>query len=60
MPGELPGDAGTPFWTILLPPTPVDLLAADVLRDDTGLTYAIASAELTALGWRLIAKQAEA
>ena len=59
-PGELPGDAGTSFWTILLPPTPVELLAADLLRDDVGLTYTIASAELTALGWRIVARQAEA
>ncbi len=60
VPGELPGEAGTPFWTILLPPTPVQLLAADLLRDDVGVTYAIASTELTALGWRITAKQAEA
>ena len=58
-PGELPGDVGTPLWTILLPCTTVQLMATDLVRDDVGLSYAIASAELTQLGWRITAKQAE-
>ena len=57
-PGDLPGDASTPTWTILLPKTPVPLCSADLVGDDRGLCYVIASAELTPLGWRILAKQA--
>ena len=57
-PGELPGDASTPTWTILLPATPAALLAADIITDDIGKSYVIGSAELTSLGWRILAKQA--
>ena len=57
-PGDLPGDASIPTWTILLPNTPVPLYAADLIADDRGLTYVIGSVELTALGWRILAKQA--
>lgn len=57
-PGDLPGDAATPSWTILLPITPVTLRAADLIADDIGKSYVIGSAELTALGWRILAKQA--
>lgn len=57
-PGSLPGDANLPSWTVLLPPTPVTLLAADLIQDDLGRTYVIGTAECTALGWRILAKQA--
>ncbi len=57
-PGDLPGDASTPTWTILLPNTPVQLRPADLVGDDRGFSYVIASAELTPLGWRILAKQA--
>ncbi len=57
-PGTLPGDANLPSWTILLPATPVALLPADLIQDDLGRTYVIGTAELTALGWRILAKQA--
>ena len=57
-PGELPGDASTPTWTVLLPVTPTRILAADIIIDDQGNTYVIGSAELTSLGWRILAKQA--
>ena len=57
-PGELPGDGNTPTWTILLPPTPAQLLSADLITDDEGRAYVIGSAELTGLGWRILAKQA--
>lgn len=57
-PGDLPGDAGTPNWTILLPTTPVALRSADLITDDAGKCYVVGSAELTALGWRLLAKLA--
>ena len=57
--GDLPSEAATPFWNILLPRTPVAIQAADLLHDARGLAYVVASTELSALGWRLIAKQAE-
>ena len=57
-PGDLPGDASVPTWTILLPSTPVPLSPADLIEDDRGLLYVISSAELTPLGWRILAKQA--
>lgn len=57
-PGDLPGDASTPNWTVLLPITPVPPRSADLITDDTGKSYVIGSAELTALGWRILAKQA--
>jgi hypothetical protein len=57
-PGELPGDASTPTWTILLPNTPATISSADVITDNAGRSYVVGSAELTALGWRILAKQA--
>ena len=57
-PGTLPADANLPSWTILLPATPAILLPADLIHDDLGRTYVIGTAELTDLGWRILAKQA--
>ena len=57
-PGDLPGDANTPTWTVLLPSTPAALRSADLITDDAGNSYVIGSAEATALGWRILAKQA--
>ncbi len=57
-PGDLPGDAAIPTWTVLLPNTPVPLRSADLIGDDRGLSYVIGSPELTPLGWRILAKQA--
>ncbi len=57
--GDLPSEAAIPLWNILLPRMPVEIQAADLLYDARGLAYVVASAELGALGWRLIAKQAE-
>ncbi len=57
-PGELPGDASTPTSTILLPATPARILSADIITDDEGHSYVTGSAELTSLGWRILAKQA--
>jgi hypothetical protein len=42
----------------LLPNTPATIRAADLLTDDRGQSYVVGSAELTALGWRILAKQA--
>jgi hypothetical protein len=57
-PGVLPSDGRLPSWTVLLPPTPVALRASDIIQDDLNRTYVIGTAELTALGWRILAKQA--
>lgn len=61
-PGPLPGDARQAWWTVLLPPLPraagVVLRASDLLGDDEGRSFVIASAEESELGWRLVAKQA--
>ena len=57
-PGDLPGEANVPNWTVLLPSTPVDLLPADLITDDRGQSYVIGSLELSGLGWRILAKQA--
>ena len=57
-PGDLPGDATTPTWTVLLPNTPAAIRSADLITDDAGRSYIVGSAELTGLGWRMLAKQA--
>jgi hypothetical protein len=57
-PGDLPSDAKIPSWTVLLPDTPVPLRASDLIQDDLGRTYTIGTAEYSALGWRILAKQA--
>ncbi len=35
-PGDLPGDASTPTWTVLLPNTPAPIAPADLITDDRG------------------------
>lgn len=57
-PGDLPSDANIPSWTVLLPGTSAALHAADLVDDDLGRTYVISAAERSALGWRILAKQA--
>ena len=54
----LPGDTKTPFWSVLLPATPITLRSSDILNDDLGRSFVISSAELSQLGWRLVVKQA--
>jgi hypothetical protein len=62
--GALPSDApggsgGGGGWEVLLPAVDGVLLRqGDVLTDDIGRTAIVASAELSALGWRLLARQA--
>jgi hypothetical protein len=52
----LPDDLKAPFWDVLMPAWPgVQLLTADVVQDELGRRFAIASAEITPLGWRLTA-----
>lgn len=56
----LPGDVKTPWWAILLPHAAgVALRTSDIVTDDLGRRYVISSAELTDLGWRLTAMQAQ-
>lgn len=56
----LPGDTRNPWWSILFPAFPgVVLRSSDVLIDDIDRRYVISSAELTDLGWRITAQQAQ-
>ena len=55
-PANLPLDIRQPWWVVLLPALPgVVIDTGDFIRDDLGRRYAISSAELTDLGWRLTA-----
>lgn len=58
--GYLPTDTKAPYWTVLLPRLPVVLQSSDVVSDDAGRSFTVASAEETELGWRLLVKQAVA
>lgn len=50
----LPSDVKDAGWKILLPASaPVTIKTADLIEDDTGRGFAVGSAELTDLGWRL-------
>lgn len=56
----LPGDVKTPWWAILLPHAAgVTLRTSDIVTDELSRRYVISSAELTDLGWRLTAMQAQ-
>jgi hypothetical protein len=44
-------------WTLLLPALPCAVLAGDVVADDTGRFFLVASAEQSDLGWRMILRQ---
>lgn len=56
--GELPSDANLPFWSVLLPVLPVTPRSADLVTDDLGRSFVVSTAEESALGWRLVVKQA--
>lgn len=57
---SLPGDTRAPWWSILLPHWPgVSLRSGDIVTDDLARRYVISSAELTDLGWRITAAQAQ-
>lgn len=57
---KLPGDVRTPWWAILMPAWPgVTLRTSDIITDDLGRRYMISSAELTDMGWRITAMQAQ-
>lgn len=56
---ELPADSETAIWNVLVPSFPgVVLRPTDLMSDDLGRLGVVAAAELTALGWRLVVKQA--
>jgi hypothetical protein len=47
-------------WTLLLPTLPAEILVGDVVRDDLGRSFLVASAEFSELGWRMIVRQVAA
>ncbi|WP_318833697.1 hypothetical protein [Burkholderia cepacia] len=56
----LPGDVRNPWWIVLLPAfAGVTLRTADIITDELSRRYIISSAELTDLGWRCTAQQAQ-
>ena len=58
-PLELPADPSPGSWEVLLPAVPgVVLRPGDLVVDDLGRAAVVGAAELSALGWRLLAKQA--
>jgi hypothetical protein len=57
---NLPGDVRNPWWQMLFPAFPgVNLRTADIITDDMNRRYVISSAELTDLGYRCTAQQAQ-
>ncbi|OIN44516.1 hypothetical protein [Pseudomonas costantinii] len=57
---KLPLDVKTPWWAILMPAYPgIILRTSDIIRDELGRKYIISSAELTDMGWRITAMQAQ-
>lgn len=57
---KLPGDVRTPWWAILMPAWPgVILRTSDIILDELGRKYVVSSAELTDMGWRMTAMQAQ-
>src|SRR5471030_859453 len=57
---DLPGDVRNPWWVVLLPYSPdITLRTGDIVTDELTRRYIISSAELTDLGWRLTAMQAQ-
>ncbi|MGF6154029.1 hypothetical protein [Pseudomonas fluorescens] len=59
-PTQLPGDVRTPWWLVLMPAYPgITFRTSDVIRDELGRKYVISSAELTDMGWRMTAMQAQ-
>jgi len=57
---KLPQDVKTPWWSILMPAWPgVVFRTSDIIRDELDRKYVISSAELTDMGWRITAMQAQ-
>lgn len=55
----LPGDAGHGTFDVLLPITAgAEIRSSDVIIDDMSRRYVVQSAQATAQGWKIVAKQA--
>jgi hypothetical protein len=58
---NLPDDVKAPWWGLLMPAwSAVEILTSDVVQDELGRRFAIVSAEITPMGWRLTALQEQA
>lgn len=58
---SLPGDVRNPWWKILIPFFPgVTIRAGWIIEDDLNRRHIISSAELTELGWNIVAQQGQA
>jgi hypothetical protein len=57
--GALPADGAGTAWRVLMPVLPEAPRAADLLVGEDGTRLVVSSAEGTAEGWRLLARQAE-
>jgi hypothetical protein len=55
---NLPGDARSPWWNILMPDSGIILLPDDIGIDDLGRRYVFSSVELSGAGWRCTAMEA--
>lgn len=56
----LPGDVKTPSFSVLLPRfQSVVIRTGDIIKDNLERRFIVRSAELTDLGWRLMAQQAQ-
>jgi hypothetical protein len=58
IPGTLP-DAHFGVWSCFLPLLPSSPAVADIVSDDAGRRFVIASAQPTSLGWRLGMRQVD-
>ena len=56
-PVDLPADTRLPWWAILMPAAVGAVNDGDLIEDDLGRRYMVSSAELTDLGYRIIATQ---
>jgi hypothetical protein len=55
---NLPGDVPNPWWQILMPSFGgIEIETAYIITDDQGRRFVISSAELSPLGWRIVAQQ---
>lgn len=56
---NLPSDAGSGVWRVLLPPTPqaVRIRPGSVITDDLNNRFTVMQAELQDMGWRINAQQ---
>lgn len=56
----LPGDTRSPWFSVLLPRVPsVSIRSGDIITDDIGRSFVVSSVEVTDLGYRMTAQQAQ-